>query len=113
MFSHNSGLHRSLTLAFEQFRFWVRIRGDIRNGKSIQFYQIKNRLAEKHTETHLFNKTVISIDDILNPGPEPLAGLRHGVPGEGPHHLPDLRDLGHGLVVKLCSDPKLETPCTK
>ncbi len=61
-----------------------------------QFYQIKNRLA-----AHLFNKTVISIDDILNPGPEPLAGLRHGVPGEGTHHLPDLRDLGHGLVVKL------------
>jgi hypothetical protein len=34
MFSHNSGLDRSLTLAFEQFRFWLRIRGDIRNRKS-------------------------------------------------------------------------------
>jgi hypothetical protein len=32
--SHNSGQHRSLTLAFEQFRFWLRIRGDIRNRKS-------------------------------------------------------------------------------
>ncbi len=34
MFSHNSGLHRSLTLAFEQFPFWLQIRGDIRNKKS-------------------------------------------------------------------------------
>ena len=34
MFSHNSGQHRSRTLAFELFRFWLRIRGDIRNRKS-------------------------------------------------------------------------------
>jgi hypothetical protein len=51
---------------------------------------------------HSFNKTAISIDDILDPGPEPLAGLHHGVPGKGLHHLPDLQDLGLGLVVKLC-----------
>ncbi len=42
---------------------------------------------------------------ILDPGPEPLAGLRHGVPGEGLHHLPDLQV---GLVVKLCSGPHSE-----
>ncbi len=29
MFSHNSGQHRFLTLPFEPFRFWLRIRGDI------------------------------------------------------------------------------------
>jgi hypothetical protein len=29
-----------------------------------------------------------------------------GVPGEEPHHLPDLRDLGLALVVNLCSDPQ-------
>ncbi len=34
MFSHNSGQHRSRTLAFELFRFWFQIRGDIRNRKS-------------------------------------------------------------------------------
>ncbi len=56
---------------------------------------------------HSFNKTASSINDILNPGPEPLADLRHGVPGEGPHHLPDLRDLGLCLIVKLCSDLQL------
>ena len=32
MFSHNSGQHRSRTLAFELFRFWLRIRGDICKG---------------------------------------------------------------------------------
>ena len=33
-FSHDSGQHRSRTLAFEVFRFWLRIRRDIRNQKS-------------------------------------------------------------------------------
>ncbi len=27
--------HRSLTLPFESFRFWLRIRGDIRNRKQL------------------------------------------------------------------------------
>jgi hypothetical protein len=39
-------------------------------------------------------------------GPKPLAGLRHGVPVEGSHQLPDLQDLVLALVVKLCSDPQ-------
>ncbi len=43
---------------------------------------------------HSFIKTAISIDDILDPGPEPLTGLRHGVPSQGLHHLPDLQDAG-------------------
>ncbi len=34
MFLHNSGQHRSLTLPFEPFRFWLLIRGDIHNRKS-------------------------------------------------------------------------------
>jgi hypothetical protein len=69
--------------------------------KTIRFYQIKTGWQSNILRIHSFNKTAI-----LNLGPEPLAGLRHGVPGEGPHHFPDLRDLGLGLVVKLCSDPK-------
>ncbi len=32
-FLHKSVRHRSLTLHFEPFRFWLRIRGDIRNRK--------------------------------------------------------------------------------
>jgi hypothetical protein len=38
-------------------------------------------------------------------GPEPLAGVRHDVPGEGHHHPLDLQDQVHGFVVRLCSDP--------
>ena len=33
-FLHKSVRHRSLTLHFEPFRFWLRIRGDIRNRKT-------------------------------------------------------------------------------
>ncbi len=33
-FLQKLGLHRSLTLPFEPFRFWLRIRGDIRNQKT-------------------------------------------------------------------------------
>jgi hypothetical protein len=33
-FSQKLGPHRSLTLPFESFRFWLRIRGDIRNRKT-------------------------------------------------------------------------------
>ncbi len=32
-------------------------------------------------------KTAVSIYDSLDPGPQALAGLHHGVPVEGPHHL--------------------------
>jgi hypothetical protein len=53
-----------------------------------------------------YNKTAVSSDDSLDPGPEPPAGLRQGVPGEGPHDLPDLRDKSLGLVIKLSSDPQ-------
>ena len=33
-FLQKLGPHRSLTLPFEPFRFWLRIRGDIRNRKT-------------------------------------------------------------------------------
>ena len=33
-FLQKLGPHRSLTLPFEPFRFWLRIRGDIHNGKT-------------------------------------------------------------------------------
>ncbi len=51
-----------------------------------------------------FNKTTISCEESLNPGPEAHAGLRQGVPGEGPHHL-NLLDQIVGFVAKLCFDP--------
>jgi hypothetical protein len=54
---------------------------------------------------NLFNEIVDSSDNSLNPGPEPFAGLCHGVLGEGPHHLPDLRDQIFGFVVRIFADP--------
>ncbi len=53
---------------------------------------------------NLFNEIVDSSDNSLNLGPEPLAGLRHGVLGEGTHHLPDLRDQIFGFVVRMFAD---------
>ncbi len=41
----------------------------------------------------------------LDPGPQALAGLRHGVPVEGPHHLLYLLDQILGFVARLCNDP--------
>ncbi len=62
--------------------------------------------------TNSYNKTPICSDDILDLGPEPLAGLRHGVLCEGLHHLPVLRDQVLGLIVKLCSGPQFrDAPC--
>jgi hypothetical protein len=51
---------------------------------------------------NLFNKIAVSGDNGLDPGPESLAGLRHGVPVEGPHHLLDLQDRVRSFVVRLC-----------
>jgi hypothetical protein len=42
--------------------------------------------------------------DSLDPGPEPLAGLRHGVPVQGPHQRLHHLDLVLNLVLKLCVD---------
>ncbi len=47
--------------------------------------------------------TVIG-DDSLDPGPEPLAGLHHSVPVQGPHQRLHPLDLGFDFVVKLCID---------
>ncbi len=53
----------------------------------------------------LFINTAVSINDSLDPGPQALAGLRHGVPVEGPHHLLYLLDQILGIVARLCNDP--------
>jgi hypothetical protein len=61
----------------------------------------------------LFYKTAVRSNNSLDSGPQALAGLRHGVPVEGPHHLPDLQDQGLGLVMKLCSDPQFRDATRK
>ena len=52
----------------------------------------------------LFNEMTVIGDDSLDPGPEPLAGLRHGVPVQGPHQRLHPLDLVLDFVVKLFID---------
>ncbi len=52
-----------------------------------------------------FIKTAVSSNGSLDPGPQGLAGLPHGVPVEGPHHILYLLDQILGLVARLCNNP--------
>jgi hypothetical protein len=52
----------------------------------------------------LFNEMAVSGDDSLDPGPEPLAGLPHGVPVQGPHQRLHLLEQVLDLVVRLSID---------
>ena len=52
----------------------------------------------------LFNEMAICSDDSLDPGPEPLADLRHGVPVKGAHQRLHVLDQVLDSIVKLCID---------
>ncbi len=49
----------------------------------------------------LFIKTAVRSNHSLDSGPQARAGLRHGVPVEGPHHLPYLLDQILVFVARL------------
>jgi hypothetical protein len=53
----------------------------------------------------LFIKTAVSINDSLDPGPQAIAGLRHGVHVEGPQHLLHLLDKILGFFARLLCLP--------
>jgi hypothetical protein len=53
----------------------------------------------------LFIKTVVSVNNSLDPGPQALAGLHHGVPVEGPQHLLHPLDQILGFAATLFNDP--------
>jgi hypothetical protein len=55
----------------------------------------------------LFIKTAVSSNDCLDPEPQAIGGLLHGVPVEGPHHLLYLLDHILGFVAILCIGPQL------
>jgi hypothetical protein len=57
------------------------------SGKSSGFIEVKTNLQMYMLRIILFVKTAVSSNDCLDPGPQAIAGLRHGVPVEGPHHL--------------------------
>ncbi len=66
-FLQKLGPHRSRTLSFEPFRFWLRIRGDIRNRKTTP------RLAESGSRR---------LSDLASRGvTDSLTGSRHGESG--------------------------------
>jgi hypothetical protein len=46
----------------------------------------------------------VSGHESLDPGPELLAGLRHGVPVKGAHQHPHLLNQVLDFVVRLCTD---------
>ena len=52
----------------------------------------------------LSNKTAVSCDDSLDPGPEACAGLRQSVPGKGAHHLLGLLDQILRFMARVCID---------
>ncbi len=54
--------------------------------------EIKNNWQRNIFKIDLFNEIAVSSDDSLDLELKAVVGLRHGVPGEGPHHLLDLLD---------------------
>jgi hypothetical protein len=72
-------------------------------------------LAEERTENHFIKdeKIVVGSDGSLDPGPEPLAVLPHGVSCEEPHYLLDLKDQVFGFVGGFALGLNSETPPAK
>ena len=54
--------------------------------------EVKANLQRYILRIILFIKTAVSINNSLDPGPQALAGLHHGVPVEEPQHLLHLLD---------------------
>jgi hypothetical protein len=59
--------------------------------------KVKTSWQRNILSINLFNEIAVGSDDSIDPGPESLAGLRHGVPGEEPHYLPDVMDQVSGF----------------
>ncbi len=67
--------------------------------------EVKTNLQKYISRIILFIKTAVSINDSLDHEPQAYAGLGHGVPVEGPHHLLYLLDQILGFVARFCYDP--------
>ena len=52
----------------------------------------------------LFNEMAFICIESLDPGLEPLAGFRHGVPVQGAHQRLHLQDQVLNFVMRLCID---------
>jgi hypothetical protein len=62
---------------------------------------------------NLFNEIAVSSNDNIDLGPEPLVGLRHGVPDEEPHYLPDEMDQVSGFFGGFALTLNLKMPFAK
>jgi hypothetical protein len=67
--------------------------------------EVKTNLHRYISRIILLIKTPVSINKSLDPGPQALDGLHHGVPVEGPQHLFHLLDQILGFVARLFNDP--------
>jgi hypothetical protein len=67
--------------------------------------EVKANLRRYISRIILFIKTAVSINNSLDPGPQALEGLHHGVSVEGPQHLLHLLDQILGFVARIFSDP--------
>jgi hypothetical protein len=74
--------------------------------------EVKTNLHRYISRIILCIKTAV-INNSLDPGPQALAGLRQGVPVEGPQHLLHLLDQILGFVERLFNDPYFRFAHTK
>jgi hypothetical protein len=81
--------------------------------KPSDFIKVKTGWQRNVLRINLFNEIAVSSDDSFDRGPEPLAGLRHGVPGEEPHYLPDVMDQVSGFFGGFSLTLNSETPLAK
>jgi hypothetical protein len=75
--------------------------------KTGDFVEVKKISRDTHWQStySIKNKTTVSCDDSLDPGPEARAGLHLGVPGKEQHHLLHLLDQITGFAARLYIDP--------
>jgi hypothetical protein len=67
--------------------------------------EVKADLHRYISRINLLIKTAVSINNILDPGPQALVSLHHGVPVEAPQHLLHFLDQILGFVARLFNDP--------
>ncbi len=77
------------------------------SGKLSDFIEVKTNLQIYILRILLFIKTAVSSNDCLDPGPQALAGLRHGVPGDPiTSFILWIRSLILLPLARLCIDPQ-------
>jgi hypothetical protein len=81
--------------------------------KPSDFIKVKTGWQRNVLRTNLCNEIAVSSDNSIDPGPESLAGLRHGVPGEEPHYLHDVMDQVSGFFGGFALTLNSETPPAK